>query len=117
MPMPASPIILALCAATFALSGCWQTWAAPAPAPAPALETLAISANISGSLGNLCSSQAGVLNLIQGSATDQDGAGLAVRVPSNLANALAVQQIAQVRVTCGPFQAHQAILISTTQLL
>ena len=117
MPMRASPTFLLLCAATFVLSGYSQTRAAPAPAPAPALEPLAISANVSGSLGNLCSSQAGVLALIQGSATNQDEAGLAVSVPSNLANAAAVQQIAQVRIICGPFQAGQAIPISTTQLL
>ena len=103
MPMLASPTLLLLCAATFALSGYLQAWAAPAPASAPALEPLAISANISGSLGNLCSSQAGVLTLIQGSATNQDEAGLAVSVPANLANAVAVQQIAQVGTTCRLF--------------
>lgn len=102
MTMPASPTLLLLCAATFILSGYSQIWAAPAPAPA--LEPLAISANISGSLGNLCSSQAGVITLIQGSATNQDQAGLAVSVPANLANAVAVQQVAQVSIICGLFQ-------------
>lgn len=97
MPASNTPAILLLGALLCTLNGPVQISAAPATAPAPAPEPLAISANITGSLGNLCSSQAGVLSLIQGSAADQDRAGLAVAIPADLTNAVAVQQIAQVR--------------------
>lgn len=107
MPLPGSLTLVLLCALTFVLSNQSQARAAPTPAPAPALEPLAISANISGSLGNLCSSQAGVLSLIQGSVTNQDQAGLAITVPASLANAVAVQQTAQVRVSFGFCHASQ----------
>ena len=96
MPFPILPTSLFLIALTFVLSGHGQIWAAPTPAPGPSVAPLAICANISGSLGNMCSSQAGVLSLIQGSAASQDRAGLGVSVPANLANAVAVQQTAQV---------------------
>lgn len=96
MPLSRSPTVIVLGALTFILSAYSQAPADPTPAPAPAVEPLAISANTSGSLGNLCSSQAGVLSLIQGSAANQDQAGLAITVPATLANAVAVQQTAQV---------------------
>ena len=97
--------MLLLSALVFAWSGHLQILAAPASAPAPAPEPLAISANITGSLGNLCSSQPGVLSLIQGSAANQDRAGLAVAVPASLTNAVAVQQIAQVGKSLEPLTA------------
>lgn len=71
-----------------------QDAAAQSPTPSTAL---AVSANTTGSLGNLCSSQPGVLSLIQAAAANQDSAGLGVVVPANLTNAAALQEIAQVR--------------------
>jgi len=64
---------------------------------------LAVSANTTGSLGNLCSSQAGILNLLQGATGNQSAANAAtvaslnVTIPANLSNSNATQQIAQVR--------------------
>lgn len=118
MPLSSSPAVIVLGALTFILSAYSQTPAASTPAPAPAVEPLAVSANISGSLGNLCSSQAGVLNLIQGSAANQDQAGLAISVPANLANAVAVQQTAQVSVIHGlHMQAKQLHKLNNTASL
>ena len=63
---------------------------------------LAVSANITGSLGNLCSSQAGILSLLQSTTGNQSAANAAtvaslnVTIPANLSNSNAVQQIAQV---------------------
>ena len=56
------------------------------------------SANVIGSLGNLCSSQAGILTALQNVAANQDTAGLNVTIPANLTNSAAVSQIAQVSV-------------------
>jgi len=67
--------------------------------------TSAVSANTTGSLGNLCSSQAGILSLLQGAAGNQSAANAAtvaslnVTIPTNLSNSIATQQIAQVRVS------------------
>jgi len=64
---------------------------------------LAVSANTTGSLGNLCSSQAGILSLLQGATGNQSAANAAtvaslnVTIPANLSNSNATQQIAQVR--------------------
>ena len=66
-----------------------QDAAAQSPTPST---TLAVSANTTGSLGNLCSSQTGVLSLIQAAAANQDSAGLGVVVPANLTNAAALQE-------------------------
>nr|QOL01276.1 putative extracellular protein TR9_078 [Trebouxia lynnae] len=96
MPSGKVSTLLLLSALVLTWSGHLPILAAPAPAPAPAPEPLAISANITGSLGNLCSSQPGVLSLVQGSAANQDRAGLAIAVPASLTNAVAVQQIAQI---------------------
>ena len=67
----------------------------PAPAPAP----ISASKNVTGSLGNLCSSQAGIYTALQGVASNQDTAGLALTVPADLAGSL--QQVAQVRIRPG----------------
>ena len=53
------------------------------------------TANVTGSLGYLCSSQAGIQAALQNSVANQDTAGLNVSVPTNLSNSDAVQQIAQ----------------------
>lgn len=58
--------------------------------------TVARSANVTGSLGNQCSSASGILNLLQEAAAGNDTAGLNVTVSTNLTNAAAVQQIASV---------------------
>ena len=74
--------------------------AAPVSAPAPASnELLAISVNTTGSVGNLCSSQAGILSFLEGATANQTGASLAnlnISVPVGLANGAALPQIAQV---------------------
>ena len=64
---------------------------------------LAMSANTTGSLGNLCSSQAGILSLLQSATGIQSAANAAtvaslnVTIPANLSNSDATQQIAQAR--------------------
>ena len=63
------------------------------------------SANVTGSLGYLCSSQAGILTALQHVAANSDTANLNVSIPANLSNAAAVQQVAQVRST----NLHQAL--------
>lgn len=68
-----------------------------------ATSSLAVSANTTGSLGNLCSSQAGILSLLQGATGNQSAANAAsvaslnITIPANLSNSNATQQIAQVR--------------------
>ena len=68
-----------------------------------ATSSLAVSANTTGSLGNLCSSQAGILSLLQGATGNQSAANAAtvaslnVTIPANLSNSNATPQIAQVR--------------------
>ncbi|DBA92269.1 TPA: hypothetical protein ACH3X2_003703 [Trebouxia sp. C0005] len=63
---------------------------------------LAMSANTTGSLGNLCSSQAGILSLLQSATGIQSAANAAtvaslnVTIPANLSNSDATQQIAQI---------------------
>ena len=71
-------------------------------ASAPANASLVVSANVTGSLGNLCSSQAGILSFLQGATANQSGASLAnlnISIPANLTNSAAVQEIAQVSKT------------------
>lgn len=66
---------------------------------ASANASLVVSANVTGSLGNLCSSQAGILSFLQGATANQSGASLAnlnISIPTNLTNSAAVQEIAQV---------------------
>lgn len=70
--------------------------AAAAPAPAP-IATVTVSSNVTGSLGSLCSSQSGVLQLTQGAAAGRNTSGINVTIPASLNNAAAVQEIAQVR--------------------
>ena len=88
-------VLIAAAALTFPA----ELYAAPAPAPAPAsVGPLAVSANVSGSLGSLCSSQAGLLNFLQGATANQSTASLAslnISVPANLTNSAALQEIAQ----------------------
>ena len=68
---------------------------APSPAPSPA-GTITASANTSGSLGNYCSNQAGLNQLVQATATNAQPAGLSVTIPSTLQDASSLQSIAQV---------------------
>ena len=71
----------------------------PAQLHAQSSRPLVTSANVTGSLGNLCSSQAGLLSFLNGATANQTGASLAslnISIPADLANSNAVQQIAQV---------------------
>ena len=55
-----------------------------------------VSGNTTGSLGNLCSSQAGILTALQGAASNSDRAGLNLAIPAGLTDATSLQQVAQV---------------------
>ena len=87
--------VVLIAAAAIALTFPAELQAATAPANA----SLVVSANVTGSLGNLCSSQAGILSFLQGATANQSGASLAnlnISIPANLTNSAAVQEIAQV---------------------
>lgn len=96
-------VLLTAAALTFSA----EVLAASAPAPAPAstaiVSTIAQSVNTTGSLGNLCSSQAGLLSLLQGATANSTLLGysdslasLNITIPTNLSNSNALQEIAQV---------------------
>ena len=71
--------------------------AATAPAPAPAVE---VSATLPGSLGALCVSPQGTLNLTQAatSTSNQLGKGdLSISIPGNLTNSASLQSITNVQ--------------------
>ena len=71
---------------------------APAQAPAPAASaTVAVSANTTGSLGSLCSSQVGLLTALSGVAANSNSAGLNVTIPATLNTPATLQEVAQVR--------------------
>jgi len=103
MMRKAGLVLLIAAALTFSA----DVLAASAPAPAPAstatVSTVATSVNTTGSLGNLCSSQTGLLSLLQGATANSTLLGysnslanLNITIPTNLSNANALQEIAQV---------------------
>lgn len=103
MMRKAGLVLLIAAALTFSA----DVLAASAPAPAPALtatvSTVATSVNTTGSLGSLCSSQTGLLSLLQGATANSTLLGysdslanLNITIPTNLSNANALQEIAQV---------------------
>jgi len=103
MMRKAGLVLLIAAALTFSA----EVLAASAPAPAPAstatVSTVATSVNTTGSLGNLCSSQTGLLSLLQGATANSTLLGysdslanLNITIPTNLSNANALQEIAQV---------------------
>lgn len=103
MMRKAGLVLLIAAALTFSA----EVLAASAPAPAPALtatvSTVATSVNTTGSLGSLCSSQTGLLSLLQGATANSSLLGysdslanLNITIPTNLSSANALQEIAQV---------------------
>lgn len=81
--------------------------AASAPTPAPAASAgRVVSGNVTGSFGNLCSSQAGILRFLEGATSNQTASTLSalnITIPSNLSNSAALQQIAQVSAIMASF--------------
>ena len=69
---------------------------APSPALAPAPAGAIVSANVSGSLGYLCSSRKGILIALQGVASNQNSAGLNVTIPQTLSDATSLSQLSVV---------------------
>lgn len=90
--------VLVILVGTLALSFPAELNAQSSPAPASAAFSVA-SANTTGSLGYLCSSQAGILSFLQGATANLTGASLTdlnISIPADLANSAATAQIAQV---------------------
>ena len=63
---------------------------------APVNGVITVSGNTTGSLGNLCTSQAGLVTALRSIASNQDTAGLNLTIPSALNTPAGLQQVALV---------------------